>query len=116
MDEQLIAAAARTILDQHGWCVVEACLDVPTQVWDAKLLVFGENIATVVDAVAEEIEYDPQLDLRLTGCCRRTLTPKAEMGAHLCYIAPSLPVGSDELCEAGDDRRYRADGRADQEP
>jgi hypothetical protein len=116
MDEQLIASAAGAILAQHGWCVVEACLDVPTQVWDARLLVFGENVATVIEAVAEEIDHEPGFDLRLTGCCRRTLTPKAEMGAHLCYLAPSLVFLGDEPCEVGDDGRYRSDGRLDQEP
>ena len=66
--------------------MVEACLDVPEQVWEARILIFNRLPEAVADAVAEEIDFIEH-DARLTGCDRRTLTPDPEMGAPLCYLA-----------------------------
>ncbi len=81
--------AAQTILDQGGWCVVELCVDIPRQRWEAQLLIFDLLPDAAADSIEQEIADDPFRDLRLTGCDRRTLKPAPEMGAHLCYVAAS---------------------------
>ncbi|HEV3054557.1 MAG TPA: hypothetical protein VGX45_07875 [Solirubrobacteraceae bacterium] len=86
-DRSLAVSAAQSIIEKGGWCVVEACLDVPEQVWEARILIFDRLPEAVADAVAEEIDLDPGHDARLTGCDRRTLAPDPEMGARLCYLA-----------------------------
>ena len=119
MDRELITTAASAILAQRGWCVVEACTDIEQQCWEARLLVFGEDVETVIDAVAEEIECEPGVDLRLTGCCRRTLAPENGMGAFLCHLAPSSAGGAgvpDEPLERLDDWAHWADRGAHDEP
>jgi hypothetical protein len=79
--------AARSIIDGGGWCVVEACVDVPSQQWEVCALVFDLVPESVADLVQEEIEFEPGLDVRLTGCDRRTLRPEPGLGAALCYLA-----------------------------
>ena len=120
MDRELITTAASAILAHRGWCVVEACTDIQHQCWEARLLVFGEDVEAVIDAIAEEIEYEPGVDLRLTGCCRRTLTPNAEMGAYLCYVAPSVAGDAagvaHEPLECGDGWPLWSDRGAHEEP
>ena len=69
----------------------EVCVDVPAQRWEARSVIFITSAESVADAVEEEIEFEPELDARLTGCDRRALRPAAEMGAHLCYLA-TLPA------------------------
>ncbi len=92
-----LISAARAILDQGGWCVLELCTDVPRQQWDAQVLVFDLDAEAVADAVAEEIGLQPTQDARITGCDRRTLQPDPAMGAYLCYLAEppaSAPASS----------------------
>jgi hypothetical protein len=86
-DRSVAVSAAQAILEKGGWCVVEACLDVPRQVWEARILILDRQPEGVADAVAEEIDLDPGHDARLTGCDRWTLAPDPEMGARLCYLA-----------------------------
>jgi hypothetical protein len=81
-----IIAAAQSILDQGGWCVLKACVDVPRQRWEPRILVFDPVAEAVADAVEEEIAREPQLDARLIGCDRRTLQRDPSMGAYLCYM------------------------------
>jgi hypothetical protein len=83
-------AAARAIIGQGGWCVIEACVNVPMQLWEMQLIVFGHAADLVADAVAEQVDAEPGLDLRITGCNRWTLAPDPAMGAHLCYVADTL--------------------------
>jgi CBS domain-containing protein len=80
-------AGAQSILDQGGWCVLEVCVDVPTQRWEARVVIFARLAEAVVDKVAEEIMVEPERDARLSGCDRRTLRPIPAMGAVLCYVA-----------------------------
>ena len=80
-------AAAQAIIDQGGWCVLEVCVDVPSQRWEARVLIFDLTAEAVADTVADEIMYEPERDARLSGCDRRTLRPDPAMGAHLCYVA-----------------------------
>jgi hypothetical protein len=87
VDRSRVLTAARAIIDQGGWCVLEACIDVPAQIWEVQLIVFGRVAGTVADAMAEQVEDEPGLDLRLTGCNRCTLAPDPSMGAQLCYVA-----------------------------
>ena len=86
-DRPHVIAAAQSILDQGGWCVLEVCTDVPRQCWEARVVIFDRVADAVADAVAKEINYEPSYDARLTGCDRRTLRPDAGMGAHLCYVS-----------------------------
>jgi CBS domain-containing protein len=86
-DRSRVVAAAQSILDQGGWCVFEVCTDVPRQRWEARVLIFVLLADGVADAVAEQLDYEPFHDARLTGCDRRTLCPQADMGAYLCYVA-----------------------------
>jgi hypothetical protein len=86
-DTRLLARAAQAILDQGGWCVLEECVDVPSQRWEARLLIFDRVAEGVAEVVGLEVAADPHHDLRLTGCDRGTLRPEPDMGAHLCYLA-----------------------------
>jgi CBS domain-containing protein len=80
-------AGAQSILDQGGWCVLEVCVDVPAQCWEARVVIFGLVAEAVADKVATEVTYESERDARLSGCDRRTLRPMPAMGAHLCYLA-----------------------------
>lgn len=92
-DRSLVLAGARSILDQHGWCVLERCVDVPRQRWEARILSFALTPEAVADAIEDELGDEPEHDARLTGCDRRTLAPDLSMGAFLCYVAeyPASP-------------------------
>ena len=87
VEREPVIAAAEAILDLGGWCVLEACVDIPGQRWEARLLMFDLDPEAVADAVAGDIEVEPEHDVRLTGCDRRTLMPAPAMGAYLCYLA-----------------------------
>ncbi len=80
-------AAAQSILDRHGWCVYEVCVNVPEQLWESRVLFFDLTAAGVADAVEAEIQLEPEHDGRLTGCDRRGLYPEATMGSYLVYVA-----------------------------
>jgi CBS domain-containing protein len=94
LERSRVAGAAQTILDRGGWCVLEVCLDVRRQQWEARVVIFDLAAEAVADTVAQELRYDPGLDARLTGCDRRTLHPDAGMGAHLIYVA-AIPSCTD---------------------
>jgi hypothetical protein len=89
--EQAIEAA-RCVLRAGGWCVLEVCLDVPQQRWEARLVMFDLAPEQIAGVVQDEIELEPGLDVRLVGCDRRQLRPVAAMGAHLVYVAPTLEL------------------------
>jgi CBS domain-containing protein len=98
-DRLRAVAGAQSILDQGGWCVLEVCVDVPAQRWEARVVIFGLTAEAVADNVATEIACESERDARLTGCDRRTLRPIPAMGAHLCYLAdaqaaPARPDGA----------------------
>ena len=80
-------AGAQSILDQGGWCVLDACVDIPGQRWEAQVLIFDLVADAVADVVEEEVTCKPERDARLTGCDRSTLRPNPAMGAHLCHLA-----------------------------
>lgn len=88
-DRSMVIAAAQSILEQGGWCVLERCVDVPHQQWEPRILVFELIPEAVADAIEEELEYEPEHDARLAACDRRTLHPEPGMGAYLCYLAES---------------------------
>ena len=46
-------AAARSIIDRGGWCVVETCVDVPEQHWEVCALIFDLVPQSVADLVEE---------------------------------------------------------------
>lgn len=80
-------AAAQSILDQHGWCVYEACVNVPEQLWESRVLFFDLTAEGVADALEAEIQLEPEHDGRLTGCDRQMLHPEAALGPYLVYVA-----------------------------
>ncbi len=86
----VVIAAAQSILDQGGWCVLEACTDVSNQKWEGRAVFFHLAAEAVYEAVEEEIDVEPEYDARLTGCNRRTLHGDDELGAHLIYITANL--------------------------
>jgi hypothetical protein len=86
-DRPPVVRAAQSILEQGGWCVLEACVDIPSQEWETRVLIFDLVPEAVADAVIAELVDEPEHDARLTGCDRRTLCPDPSMGAHLCYLA-----------------------------
>jgi len=51
-EREPVIAAARAILDLGGWCLLEACVDIPSQRWEARLLIFDLDADAVADAVA----------------------------------------------------------------
>jgi CBS domain-containing protein len=104
-----VIAAAQAILDQGCWCVLEICSDVPSQRWDAELLIFNLVAGAVADVVEEEIAQEPGQDARLTGCDRATLHPVPEIGAHLCYLG-ELPART-TFAARRSPRRQSASGR-----
>jgi hypothetical protein len=81
--------AAQRILDQGGWCIYEACVDIAEQHWEPRALIFDLVAGAVADAVEAEIEAEPEHDARITGCDRHTLQPSETMGTYLCYLADS---------------------------
>jgi hypothetical protein len=109
IDRSHVLGAVRSILDQGGWCVLEVCVDVPRQRWEARAVIFDLAAEAAADAAEQEIACDPELDARLTGYDRRMLQPDPGMGAHLVYLAdapapprpPSHPVRSDTQCPEG---------------
>ena len=86
-ERERTVAAAQSIISRGGWCVLEVCVDVPTQQWEVCALLFDLVAASVADVVEEEIAFEPDLDVRLTGCDRGTLAPDPGLGASLCYVA-----------------------------
>jgi hypothetical protein len=86
-----LRAAARAILEQRDWCMLEVCVDVPNQRWEPRVVICVHNADTVVDAVAGQVTCEPDRDARLVGCDRRSLRPEPTKGSHLCYLA-DLPV------------------------
>jgi CBS domain-containing protein len=100
-DRALVIAAASSILDRGGWCMLERCVDVPRQLWEPRILLFDLVPNAVADAIEEELERESEHDARLAGCDRRTLQPDPAMGAYLCYLAqrpaaanaPAEPLG-----------------------
>jgi CBS domain-containing protein len=93
LDRARVLAAARAVLDNGGWCVLEACIDVPKQRWDTRLLICAEEPEDVADAIVGEILLEPERDARIRWCDRRTLRSDPAMGSHLCYVAatPATP-------------------------
>jgi len=85
-EREPVIAAARAILDLGGWCLLEACVDIPSQRWQARLLIFDLDADAVADAVAGDIDCEPEYDVRLSGCDRRTLLPEPADGR-----SPVLP-------------------------
>jgi hypothetical protein len=90
-EQPRVLEAAQQILDQRGWCLYETCVDVPRQVWEPRVVIFGVTAEAVAEAVEDEIELDPEHDARLSGLDRRTLSPAPEMGTYLCYLAGPAP-------------------------
>ncbi len=86
-DHSHTAAAAQSVLEQGGWCLLEVCVDVPGQRWESRVLICERDCEAVAAIVGDEIEREPGLDARLAGCDRRTLRPDPGMGAQLCYVA-----------------------------
>jgi hypothetical protein len=89
--------AARWIIAQGGWCVLEVCVDAQGQLWEPHALLFDLVPGAVADMVEDEVSHDPHLDARLTGYNRTTLQPDPGMGAFLCHragnpVAPAARV------------------------
>jgi CBS domain-containing protein len=82
--------AAQRIIDQGRWCVVQACVDVPGQRWEARLLVCDDEAEVVAGALADEVAREPGRDARLAGCDRVTLRLDPSVGTHLCHVAQTL--------------------------
>lgn len=87
LDRESIAAAAEEILDAGFWCVLEACVDVPRQVWERRLVIFRDEGAAVADVVTEWVDSMPHRDARLSGCTRESLRTVLNAPTHLCYLA-----------------------------
>jgi hypothetical protein len=85
-DRSRALAGAQAILDQRGWCVLEVCVDIAAQSWEARVVMFGLVAEAVADQVVTEVACEPEHDARLTGCDRRTLEPSSAMGSYLCYV------------------------------
>jgi CBS domain-containing protein len=90
-DLDAIAAAARPILDEELWCVLEVCLDVPAQRWEPRLIVFHREAHEVAAAVREWVDREPDRDVRLSGCDRSSLRPRAGVPPRLCHVAAMPP-------------------------
>jgi hypothetical protein len=120
-DRPRAVAAAQSILDRGGWCVLEACVDIPRQRWEPRVLIFDLVADAVADAVEAELCDDPSCDARLTGCDRRTLCPDSALGTYLCYVTASAADASEggELLDRlapGPDRGAQQEPRAGRRP
>lgn len=93
-DVDAIATAAEEIVARRLWCVVEACVDVPRQRWEPRLIVFRREGAAVAEAVADWTRAAPHQDVRLSGCRRTDLRPAPEAPTYLCHLAASSGPGS----------------------
>jgi hypothetical protein len=82
-----IIAAAEEIVARRLWCVVEACVDVPGQRWEPRLVVLRRDGAAVAEAVADWTRSAPDQDVRLAGCRRTDLRVMPDAPTHLCYVA-----------------------------
>lgn len=87
MNREAIAAAAEEILEAGFWCVLEACIDIPRQVWERRLVIFRDDGDAVADVVAEWVDSMPHRDARLSGCARDSLRSVFTAPTHLCYLA-----------------------------
>lgn len=92
-DRAMAISAARSILEQGGWCVVERCTDIGRRQWEPRTLVFDLLPEAVADAIEDELGCEPEHDARLTGCDRRTLCADPGMGSYLCYLAEGPAPG-----------------------
>jgi hypothetical protein len=81
--------AARRILERHGWCLYEACVDASGQEWEPRTLLFDLTAEGVAESLAEEIELEPEHDARLTGVDRQTLLPLPGLSPGVVYFAAS---------------------------
>jgi hypothetical protein len=82
-----IIAAAEEIIARRLWCVVEACVDVPRQRWEPRMIVLRRDGVAVAEAVADWTRSVPDQDVRLTGCRRTDLRMIPDAPTHLCYVA-----------------------------
>jgi hypothetical protein len=89
VDRTAIIAAAGEILDAGLWCVVEVCLDVPSQAWERHLVIFRRDADSVADAVTKWVDSMPHHDVRLSGCRRTSLHSVPSAPKYLCYVAAS---------------------------
>ena len=80
----------------------DVCVDVAEQRWESRTLFFDRSPVAVADAVAREIAYEPELDARLSGCDRGTLSPMPGMGAFLCYVADPQARSADPQARSTD--------------
>ena len=81
-------------IDRGGCCLYEACVDIPAQLWEPRILILDISADAVADAIEEEIELEPEHDGRITGCDRHTLGTIADVDLCLCYLAdvPAVEV------------------------
>ena len=97
-DRSRAIAAAKSILAQGGWCVLEFSTDVARQRWEARMLMFDLTPEAVADTVAEEFGDEPECDARLTGCNRGTLQPDPRMGAYPVLLGEESAVRDEGRC------------------
>jgi hypothetical protein len=81
--------AARRILERRGWCLYEVCVDACGQQWEPRTLFLDLTAEGVAEALAEEIELEPEHDARLTGVDRQTLLPLPGISPGVVYFAAS---------------------------
>ena len=112
-DRARAVEAAQRILAQRGWCVYEACVDIPGQRWEPRVLMFDLGPEAVADALKAEIELEPEHDARLTGVDRRSLQSLPGIGAYLCYVADDPappPAGTTQPTTGGKSGMLVRDG------
>jgi len=100
-DDQLKgwAPTATAIVQKGLWCVIEVCLDAPSQRWEPRLLVCESSVEGIGEAIAGWSVTSPAIDARIAGYTRERLRRVDSAPTALCHLAATpdftrgLPVG-----------------------
>jgi hypothetical protein len=91
-DERLVHWAARSIVGDGMWCVLETSTDSEEEGWEPALLLCTEDERTIWRELRAWIADFPHSDVRLAAYTRDTLRRVDHARSALCYIADGAPA------------------------
>lgn len=86
--------SVRAFLEAGAWCALELCSDIPAQRWQPRLIVCDGRPSFVVDAIAQELDREPNADARITAYHRARLEALPGIPSHLCQVDTVAPVAA----------------------